>query len=300
MRAVLLCLCAATAASAQDLEPKAYSASPIGAVFVVASVGRSTGSVVTDPTLPLRDVKAEIHAAIVAGGYTFAMFGKLAMLTAAVPYSWGEVSGMVGEETQTRSVTRSGPADLRAKLSVNLMGNPAMRTRAFAVAPRKTIVGTSLTVIAPTGEYDNTKLINLGANRWTVKPEVGVAVPLGPWDFDAYAGVWLFTRNPEFFPGDQPRSQDAVVAIQGHASYTFRPRLWLAVDATWYAGGGSRVGDAAPADGFNNSRLGATLSLPIGRRQSFKVAYSSGVAVRTGTDFRTVNVGYQWLWFTKM
>ena len=161
-------------------------------------------------------------------------------------------------------------------------------------------MGTSLTVTAPTGQYDGAKLINLGTNRWGFKPEVGVAVPKGRWDFDAYLGVWLFTDNSDFYPGGRRRSQDRVAALQGHASYTFRPRLWAAVDATWYQGGGARIDGGEPSGAMNNSRLGATVSFPMGRQQSFKVAYSSGVAVRTGTNFRTFSVGWQWLRFTPL
>ena len=284
-------------AAAQDLEPKAYSASPVGTAFLVAGLARSTGGVVFDPTLPFEDVEARINAAMIAMGYTFGLFGKLGMATAALPYAWGDLSGLVAEEA--RAITRSGLADTRFKLSVNLVGNPAMGTRAFVKAPRRTIVGTSLTVLAPSGQYDGTQLINLGNNRWSFKPEVGVAVPHGAWDFDAYLGVWLFAQNGDFYPGGLARSQDRVVALQGHVSYTFRPRLWLAIDGTWYQGGNARVGDGEPGEGLNNSRLGATLSLPAGRYQSFKISYSSGVSVRTGTDFRTLGVGWQWLWFTR-
>lgn len=294
----VVCVLAITgSARAQDLEPKAYSASPAGAAFLVLGLARSSGSVLTDPTLPITDVDAKINAVPLAAGYTFGLFGKLALLTAALPYSWGDVSGMVGEDA--RSITRSGLTDTRVKLSVNLAGNPAMGLRDFAKAPRKTIVGTSLSVTAPTGQYDSSKLINLGTNRWAFKPEVGIAVPKGPWDFDAYFGVWLFTSNRDFFPGNRTRSQDRVVALQGHASYTFRPRLWAAIDATWYQGGGATVEGGAPTGAMNNSRLGATLSFPMGRQQSLKVAYSTGVAVRTGTNFRTLSIGWQWLRFTK-
>jgi len=87
------------------------------------------------------------------------------------------------------------------------------------------------------------------------------------------------------------------VALQAHVSYTFKPRLWLAVDSTWYSGGSAQVEGGEPVGAVNNSRLGATLSLPAGRQQSFKISYSSGVAVRTGTDFRTLAVGWQWVWF---
>ena len=294
-----VCVLAGTGeARAQDLEPKAYSASPVGASFLVLGLSRSSGSILTDPTLPLKDVDAKINGVPVAAGYTFGLLGKLALVTVAVPYAWGDVSGLVFEEA--RSITRSGLTDARAKFSVNLVGNPAMGLRGFVKAPRKTIVGTSLTVTPPTGQYDGAKLINLGTNRWAFKPEIGIAVPKGPWDFDAYLGAWFFTDNDDFFPGGRTRSQDRVVALQGHASYTFKPRLGAAIDATWYEGGGASTDGGEPSGAMNNSRLGATVSFPMGRYQSLKVAYSSGVAVRTGTDFRTISVGWQFLRFTKM
>jgi hypothetical protein len=288
---------AAVPAAAQDMEPKAYSASPVGAVFLVAGTSRSTGSVVFDPTLPVTDVEAGVNGVFVGVGSTFSLGGKLALASAALPYAWGELSGMVGEEART--ITRNGLADSRFRLSVNLRGNPAMPVREFVKTPRRTIIGASVTAVAPSGQYDRTRLINLGTNRWAVKPEVGVAVPRGPWDIDAYFGVWLFTSNDDFYPGGLTRTQDPMVALQGHVSYTFKPRLWLAVDGTWYSGGAAQVEGGAPVGEVSNSRLGATLSIPAGRQQSFKIAYSAGVAVRTGTDFRTIAVGWQWLWFTR-
>jgi hypothetical protein len=291
-------LAASGLASAQDLEPKAYSASPVGAVFVVAGYSRSTGSVLTDPTLPLTDVDAKINGVPLAAGYSFGLFGKTALVLGAVPVAWGDVTGRVFEES--RAVSRFGLTDSRVKLSVNLLGNPAMGARAFVKAPRRTVVGASVAVSAPTGQYDGTKLINLGTHRWAFKPEVGVSVPKGRWDFDAYLGVWLFTDNPDFFPGGVTRSQDRVIALQGHASYTFKPRMWVAIDATWYEGGASQTGSGAPSPRMNNSRVGATFSLPVGKRQSFKVAYSGGLSVRTGTNFRSLSVGWQWLRLTRM
>ena len=283
----------ATAAPAQELEPKAYSASPVGATFVAASLARSTGSVVFDPSIPITDVDARISGAFLGVGSTFGLFGKMTLVSAILPFAWGEVSGRVFEDART--VTRSGLADTRFKFSMNLRGNNAMRLAEFAKTPRRTIVGTSFTMQAPTGQYDPAKLINLGNHRWAFKPEIGVAVPKGRWDIDTYAGVWLFTPNHDFFPGGLERTKDHVIALQAHVSYTFKPRLWLAVDGTWYSGGGARVEDAEPIGAVNNSRLGATLSLPAGRRQSFKIAYSGGVSVRTGTNFRTIAIGWQWL-----
>ena len=120
------------------------------------------------------------------------------------------------------------------------------------------------------------------------------------WGLLPSARAIAFTDNHDFFPGGRVRSQDPVVALQGHASYTFRPRLWAAIDATWYEGGGASLDGGEPSGAMNNSRLGATVSFPMGRHQSLKVAYSSGVSVRTGSDFRTLSVGWQFLRFTRM
>jgi hypothetical protein len=285
-----------SSAVCQELEPRAYSASPVGANFLVASYSRSTGSVVFDPTVPVNDVHAEVQGLFVAIGHSFNLFGKLGLATVALPYALADATGKVFEERS--EVTRSGLADARVKLSVNLRGNPAMSVREFVAAPRRAIVGASLTMTAPAGQYYETKLINVGTNRWSFKPEVGVSVPWGRWDLDGYAGGWFYTANSNFYPSGSLRTQQPVLAVQGHASYTFRPRLWVAADGTWYHGGSARVDDGEGSTSINNSRLGVTVSFPVGRRYSAKVAYTSGVVARTGTDFSTVAAAWQVLWLS--
>jgi len=292
--AALSAVLAARPVLAQDMEPKAYSASPVGVNYFVTSSSWSSGSVVFDPTLPVTDVHADVRGIVVAVGHSFHLFGDLAVVTAALPYVSANVTGRVQE--QAAATARSGLGDARIKLSVNLRGNPAMSLREFVKAPRRTIVGASVTVSAPAGQYYPGKLINVGNNRWAFKPEVGVSIPIRRLDADAYVGAWLFTRNGDFYPGGRVRSQDSVLALQAHVSYTLRPRLWIAGDSTWYSGGRTRVDDEEPSASVNNARLGVTLSLPVGTRSSFKVAYGNGVVVRTGTDFSTVGVAWQVIW----
>jgi hypothetical protein len=266
----------------------------VGANFFVASYVWSNGNVVFDPTLPLTDVHANVQGFVVGIGHSFNLLGKLALVTVAMPYAVADVTGKVFE--QQAATSRSGLADGRVKLSVNLRGNDAMAGREFAAAPRRAIVGASLTMTAPAGQYYATKLINVGTNRWSFKPEVGVSVPKGRWDVDGYVGAWFYTANTDFYPSGMVRTQDPILGIQGHVSYTFKPRLWIAGDGTWYRGGSARVGDGDPSTSMNNSRLGVTLSLPVGKRYSAKIAYASGVVARTGTDFSTVAVAWQAVW----
>lgn len=286
----------ATAARAQDLEPRAYSASPVGVNFLVVSYSRSTGAIVFDPSLPFSDVRATINATAAGIGHTFNLFGKLALASAAVPYVRGDVTGNVGEDR--REVTRSGLADSRLKLSVNLRGNDAMSPRTFAGAPRHVVLGVSLAVTMPSSQYSGTKLINIGTNRWSLKPEFGVSVPRGHWDLDTYVGSWIYFDNPDSYPGGLVRSQDPILTIQGHASYTIRRGFWVAADATWYRGGSAQTAGGTPSTPLDNARVGVTVSLPVRARYTLKVAYTTGIVERTGTNFRTVSVAWQTVWLS--
>lgn len=298
--AALLVFLAATTlpictASGQDLEPRAYAASPVGVSFLAVIAGHSSGSVLVDPSLPIEDVRATVNSLGAGVGSVFDLFGHTALAVAAFPLAWVDASGRVGENAA--EVSREGLADPRLKLSVNLLGGRALSASEFAKVQRTTIVGVSLTAIPPIGQYDRTKLINLGANRWAFKPEIGVSQLIhSKWTLDGYAGVWLSTANDQFYPGEVRRTQRPIIALQAHVSYTARPGLWVAADGTWYSGGRTVLDGVEKGDLQRNSRLGATVSLPLARHQSLKVNGSVGATTRAGSDFKTIAVAWQMSW----
>jgi hypothetical protein len=282
-------------ATAQELEPRAYAASPVGVNFLVVAAGRSTGGVVVDPSLLVEDVEATVTSLGIGVGRTVGIFGRTGLAVAIVPYAWAKASGNVGEQAQR--ITRSGLTDPRLKVSINLVGGRALTPSEFARAARPTIVGVSLALAPPLGQYTGSRLINLGANRWAFKPEVGVSHAVGRWTIEGYGGVVLFTTNREFYTGTSVRTQDPIVALQAHVSYTLRRQLWTAFDATWYSGGTTTVNGTRKADLQRNSRVGATLSLPVGRQQSIKFSGSTGATTRIGANFNTFAAAWQWTWF---
>lgn len=286
---------AAQGAAAQELEPRAYAPAPVGTNFLVLGYTYQSGEVVFDPASPISDVSASLNSTSLSYGRSFSLFGRLATAAVAVPGAWGSISGNVFEER--RSITRSGLADVRARFAVNLLGGPALAPRDFAARKPATTLGFSLVVNAPTGEYDRTKLINLGSHRWAVKPELGLSSPIGRWTIEAAAGVWLFADNDSFYPGTVVRSQDPLWTAQGHVGYTFRPQLWAALDATYYTGGRTYADDVRSATRQDNSRLGATLSVPLKRGHTIKLLAARGVTARVGSNFNTFSVAYQYLWF---
>ncbi|HCL84251.1 MAG TPA: hypothetical protein DIC22_09760, partial [Chitinophagaceae bacterium] len=145
-----------------------------------------------------------------------------------------------------------------------------------------------------TGQYLNGKLINLGTNRWSFKPELALSQPVGNrWLFDVYGGIWFFTANNSFYPGNAVRTQDPMPSFQGHISYNVTSRLWAAFNYTYYIGGATTVDGVLNDDRQENSRIGGTLVLPVGKRNSVKIAYSTGAIIRFGANFSTVSVAWQ-------
>jgi hypothetical protein len=278
-------------ASGQELEPRTLSPAPIGTKFFLAGFGNVHGAVVVDPTVPVQDIEAELSAAIAAGGYTFGLWGRQARVLALQPYAWGSFSSEIGGQQQSRAL--NGLLDPRAKFSIALAGAPALTPEEFARTPRRTVIGASLAVVAPAGQYDSTRTINLGFNRWAFKPEIGIWHPIGRWTFEGSAGIWFYTKNHSYAPGTATRAQDPFVALQGHVSYTFAGGAWIGLDGTWFSGGQTRVNEMALPDRQNNMRLGATLSLPMSREQTLKLVYSSGLSTRRGADFDTFVVLWQ-------
>lgn len=296
---LLACAAHATRAASQELDPRAYVSVPVGTNIAVFGYNRSDGGVTTDPSLPLDDVSATMHSVMVGYSRTFAAFGRQAGIFGSVPYAWGSASGRINETV--REASRSGLADARVRLSLLVRGGPALRPRAYVQrqrGERPTIVGASLLVVAPTGQYYPEKLVNLGANRWAFKPEIAVSHPAGHWLFDVYGAVWLFTKNPGFYPGDVDRGQDPIGAVQGHVSYNLGLRSWAALDATWYAGGRSALNGSPKADQQNNTRMGATVSFPVASRYSLKAAYYWPLTTEKGSSFHAVSLAWQMPWLT--
>jgi hypothetical protein len=209
-----------------------------------------------------------------------------------LPYVWGNLQGNVAGQFQ--QARRSGLGDPVLRFAVNLHGARAMDLKEFVKYRQKTIVGASVVVVAPLGQYDSAKAVNLGGNRWAFKPEIGISKAVRKMFVDLYLGAWLFTANNN--SQGRIRTQNPIATSQFHLSYNARPKLWVAFDATFYAGGRTSLNGVRGNDLQRNSRVGGTLSVKLDRRQSLKFAYSRGFFTTIGGDFQSVSVAYQYLW----
>ena len=288
-------------AAAQDLTPRAYFPAPEKSNAIILTYAWSDGELVFDPTLPITDAVGTIHTPVMSLYHAFGVLGRSASVTGSIPFAIGNLSGKVAGEQ--RAITRRGIADTNVRLAVNLLGAPALSLAEFAKTPLpRALLGASIKVVAPTGQYDPTRLINIGANRWAFKPEIGYTGRPGNFVIDAFAGLWLFTANDSFGasaanPLGAERTQEPIGAFELHVSYDFKPRLWISGDVNYWRGGRTSVNGVDSSTTLqSNSRLGVTASVPLSRRQSLKVSYSDGVIVRIGGNFKVLSVGYQYGW----
>jgi hypothetical protein len=278
--------------SAQALIVGAYAPAPVKVNIATFVYSFNKGDLTFDPALPVEDGKATINASALGYSRSLNLAGRFSTLGVLVPIFNGKVEGLLAGKFESR--TRHGLGDLVTRFAVNLVGAPAMTPKQFAGYRQTTIVGFSLVVVAPTGQYDPSRIINLGTNRWAFSPEVGFSRRRGHWTVEADAGGAFFTDNSNFNNG-ATREQAPIAAVQGHVTFTVRKGFWVAADANFWRGGRTTVNGVESTVEQKNSRVGFTLALPIKTRQ-IRIACAFGAYTRIGGDFATIGVSYSHAW----
>jgi hypothetical protein len=250
--------------------------------------------VLLDPSLPVTDVDSTVNAYSLAYARFFGLFSRTANFSVALPFIEADLKGNVVDAPT--EVHRAGWGDLRLRGAINLFGHPALSPGEFAKRSDTLAGGVSLSAVAPTGQYESSRFVNIGTNRWAFKPEAGISWPIGDWFAEVAAGVWVFTDNTDY-QGGHRRSQDLLAVYQLHLGYNFRPGMWLAVDYGHYNGGRTAVDGMANDDAQRNSRIGAVFAMPIASGWSAKLAASQGTIVRAGGDYRIVTLALQYRFF---
>lgn len=277
---------------AQELEPRSFANTPVGLNFLIASYGYTDGNVVLNATSPVKDAEVESHSGTIAYVRAIDVFGMSGKVGVIVPFAQASGTAKLAGEPQARGV--SGFGDPRVRFSVNFLGAPALTIPEFREYRQDLIIGTNIEITAPLGQYHSDKLLNIGANRWSVKSEIGASKALGRATAEASLAATFFGANNNFL-GGQTLKQDPLYAAQGHLIYQFAPGLWASLDGTYYTGGRTRV-DGEPGDRLENVRLGATLSVDVSRNQSLKLYASTGAYSRTGLEFDRVGIAWQIRW----
>lgn len=277
----------------QDLEPRAYANVPkklnvaaLGYVFM-------DGNVVTEPSLPISDFKIQSHNLAVSYIRTFGLANKLARVQVSLPFTFMDGSALVAGDLVTGS--RTGFADTKVRFGINLLGSPALDKSEFRSFEQKTILGVSLVTSIPTGRYYEDKRVNIGTNRWGVKPEIGISKRFAHVYAEAYGGVWFYTDNNDFL--GKKMEQKPTFSLQAHASYYFKNNMWVGFNTTWFFGGKTIIDGVPEASQIDNWRVGGTFSTPIAKGQSIRFQYHVGAFTNNGLDYYALSAVYQYSFF---
>jgi hypothetical protein len=234
-----------------------------------------------------------MHTGVLAYARTLDVWGKSGKVDVILPYSQLSGSAMVAGQPRERDV--SGLNDPRFRFSVNFYGSPALSLQEFANYQQDLIIGASVQVSAPLGRYDQDKLVNLGNNRWFVKPDIGISKTWGPLTLELTTGMIFFSKNEDYF-GGKTLEQDPVSSTQVHITYNLGRGVWVALSGTYDYGGRTTIDGVQSNESDNNSRAGVTLALPVNRNNSIKFFASTGVQTITGSDFKLVGFLWQYRW----
>jgi hypothetical protein len=246
-----------------------------------------------DSALPVSNPELTTSSAVVGYARVLELWGQSAKFDVVAPLTAMSGSADFNGEPLDRDI--SGLGDPKFRLSVNFFGAPALSLKEFAGFKQDLIIGASLQVSAPVGQYDASRLVNLGTNRWSFKPELGISQALGRWTLEGMAAVTLYTDNEDFYQ-HTTRSQDPIYSLQAHVIYSFRSGVWGSLDGTYFAGGRTSLDDTLNNDLQQNWRVGATLAFPVNVRSSIKLYGSSGVSARTGNSFDLLGIAWQYRW----
>ena len=296
-RAVLLLLLGlllfAGGARAQDMEPRTYANLPVGMNFLIAAYAHSSGGLSINPALPIKNAQLNVDTPALGYARSLDVWGRSARIDAVLPA--GCLSGTAEVLGAIASRDVCGLLDPSLRFSVNFHGAPALTLKEFASYRQDLIAGASVMVSPPLGQYDPSRLVNLGTNVWTIRPDIGISKAAGPATLELGLAASFYTINHDFF-GGKTRQQDPVYSTRANLVYHFRNQMWMALNGTFYTGGRTTLDGVANDDLIRSKRLGVTLAIPIDRHHSIKLYGSRGVSVRTGTDFDMAGIAWQYRW----
>ena len=280
--------------SAQELEPRRWAHVPIDANFIAAAYARTDGDIFLDPVLQIEEGTVAVDSVIVSYLRSFDLMGKTARFDVRMLYQHIKWQGLLAGEAA--SATREGLADPRFRLSVNFFGAPALKGEEFKVYrashTTNTVAGAALAVTVPIGEYYEDKLLNLGQNRFVIRPQLGVVHSRGPWSFELTGSVLFYTDNNEYWNGKK-LEQDPVFVLQSHIIRTFSRGIWASISGGYDWGGESTV-DGVEKDNPKDDLLWAlSAGMPLSRRSIIKIAYANGrTREDVGSDTDNIAVAF--------
>jgi|SRR5271157_2310361 len=279
---------------AQFTDPRTYDNAPVGVNQVELAYAYAHSNASIDTALIIAGAKLNLDQGTLDYTRYFGFLHRLAWIEPSVP-----LAGLDGSITGTKiSASSTGAGDSSYEAALLLKGGPALSVAQFANYTPTTTVGVSVTITAPTGLYNSNKLLNLGSDRWSFKPEVALSQPFGAgqkWEFDAYANVYFYTDNTAYRRIEVLR-QKPLPGLEGHISYSFTNNLWASIDTRYSFRGDTFVNRVNQNNSQQNFTLGSEVNVSINPKNSIVFEFARALVHQNGPAYTGFAIKYDYSW----
>lgn len=290
----LLVLCLAHCAFAQFTEARTYVVTPVGTNQLQFGYTYVHANASLDPSLIVAGANVNLNQGAVTYTRYFGLSHRAAWVEASFPVA--SLNGSIGGTGIQGSTTGAG--DSSYSIAMLLKGGPALNVTQAETYKAVTVIGVSFTMTAPTGSYDPNKILNLGSDRWSFKPEIGVSRPFGAegrWELDAYANAYFYSDNVSY-RGHEILNQEPLPGIEGHISYSFLDSLWASFDTRYSFRGTTSVNGINQNNPQSNFVLGSELNVALNAHHSLVFEIANAPVHRNGPALVGFGVKYQFTW----
>lgn len=283
-------------ASAQFTDPRTYTNSPVGINQLELGYAHVHANAAVDTSLVVTGANLNLDQGTLDYTRYFGLLDRLTWVEAAVPIAG--LSSAVNSTNIAGSTTGTG--DSSYSFAMLLKGGMALNVSQFESFEPRTALGASLTITAPTGSYSSDKILNLGSDRWSFKPELGLSYPFGneqKWELDAYANAYFYTNNTSY-RGREILRQDALPGVEGHISYSFTDNLWASLDSRYSFRGTTFLNDVDQSNAQKNFIVGSELNVSLNSRNSLVLEFAKALVHQNGPALTGFSVRYDYIWGT--
>ena len=280
--------------SAQFTDPHNYDNTPVGTNQLEFAYAYAHSNASIDTSLIVTGAHLNLNSGSVSYTRYFGLAHRLVWAEASLPLAG--LSGSVDGTIIRGSV--NGVGDSGYTVSALLKGGQAMSLEQFENYTPVTVLGLSLAVTAPTGSYNSNKLLNLGSDRWSFKPEFALSHPFGAehkWQVDAYANAEFFTDNTTYH-GHEVLRQRPLPGFEGHLSYSFLNSLWASLD-TRFCFRGDTVVNGVPQNNPQQSFVfGSEVNVSLNDSSGLVFVFAKALVHQNSPLYTGVAVKYSYSW----
>lgn len=193
--------------------------------------------------------------------------------------------------------TELGPLDEQASGIGDTTGNVTVWYPLLSKNDNMFWLAAGLYVAAPTGQYNNDKFINMGANRWNYRIEV---VPVA-WKYKAFSlevvgNVDFYTDNDDYTVNHLTLKQDPLYSAFGHITYDVTKTFWVGASYFLHTGGETKINDVEQNDSVTEHKLMFTTAFQTTAQTQLMLQYATDVHMSDGVSTNAIQARFAYFW----